>query len=81
MLLQPPVPLAARGPYTVLGATAVSLLPWWAKVMLRIPPLPVTETVVIRPAGRALVGAMRWALTDGQRPRAGSSTESGTLAG
>jgi len=81
LLLQPPVPLAARGPYTVLGATAVSLLPWWAKVMLRIPPLPLTETVVIRPAGRALVGAMRWALTDGQRPRAGSSTESGTLAG
>ena len=40
LLLQPPVPLAARGPYTVLGATAVSLLPWWAKVMLRIPPLP-----------------------------------------
>jgi len=80
LLLQPPVPLAARGPYTVLGATAVALLPWWAKVMLRVPPLPVTETVVIRPAGRALVGAMRWALADGQRPRAGSSTESGTLA-
>jgi uncharacterized protein (DUF2236 family) len=63
VLLQPPVPLVARGPYTLLGATAVSLLPWWGKVMLRIPPLPVTEAVVIRPAGRALVAAMRWALT------------------
>jgi uncharacterized protein (DUF2236 family) len=87
LLLQPPVPLAARAPYTVLGATAVALLPWWAKVMLRIPPLPVTETVVIRPAGRALVGAMRWALGDGSRPRtespaaAAASAASGTLAG
>jgi uncharacterized protein (DUF2236 family) len=87
LLLQPPVPLAARAPYTVLGATAVALLPWWAKVMLRIPPLPVTETVVIRPAGRALVGAMRWALGDGSRLRtesaaaAAASAESGTLAG
>ena len=69
LLLQPPVPLAARGPYAVLGATAVSLLPWWAKVMLRIPPLPVTETVVIRPAGRVLVNAMRWALSPGSPMR------------
>ena len=53
----------------MLGATAVSLLPWWAKVMLRIPPLPVTETVVIRPAGRVLVNAMRWALSPGSPMR------------
>jgi len=65
LLLQPPVPLAARGPYTLLGATAVALLPWRAKMMLRIPPLPLTEAVIIRPAGRALVAGMRWALTPG----------------
>ena len=87
LLLQPPMPLAARAPYTVLGATAVSLLPWWAKLMLRIPPLPVTETVVIRPAGRALVAAMRWALTPGSPAassgRLGAAAEAGpgTLAG
>jgi uncharacterized protein (DUF2236 family) len=69
LLLQPPIPLAARGPYAVLGATSVSLLPWWAKLMLRIPPLPVTETVVIRPAGRVLVNAMRWALSPGSPMR------------
>jgi uncharacterized protein (DUF2236 family) len=85
LLLQPPVPLAARGPYAVLGATAVSLLPWWAKVMLRIPPLPVTETVVIRPAGRVLVNAMRWALSPGspmrEAPRdVAVGSGSGTLA-
>ena len=72
LLLQPPIPLAARGPYAVLGATSVSLLPWWAKVMLRIPPLPVTETVVIRPAGRVLVNAMRWALSPGSPMREGA---------
>jgi uncharacterized protein (DUF2236 family) len=92
LLLQPPVPLAARGPYTLLGATAVTLLPWRAKVMLRIPPLPVTETVIIRPAGRALVAGMRWALTSGARvarpdsgPEASAATATtpgpGSLAG
>jgi uncharacterized protein (DUF2236 family) len=85
LLMQPPIPLVARGPYTVLGATAVALLPWWAKLMLRIPPLPVTETVVIRPAGRALVATMRWALTPGARfaGRArdvAATAERGTLA-
>ncbi|HET9601252.1 MAG TPA: oxygenase MpaB family protein [Acidimicrobiales bacterium] len=87
LLLQPPVPLAARGPYALLGATAVSLLPWWAKAMLRIPPLPVTETVVIRPAGRALVATMRWALDPGSPTRDDTAlaeetrAEQGTLAG
>jgi uncharacterized protein (DUF2236 family) len=90
LLMRSPIPLAARGPYTVLGATAVALLPWWAKVMLHIPPLPVTERVVIRPAGSLLVSAMRWALTPGPRDRDGerdgqctsvsSSAEPGTLA-
>jgi uncharacterized protein (DUF2236 family) len=86
MLLQPPIPLAARGPYAVLGATAVALLPWWAKLMLGVPPLPVTETVVIRPAGWALVATMRWALTPGARftvhgPGAvGSASGDGTLS-
>jgi uncharacterized protein (DUF2236 family) len=86
LLLQPPVPLAARGPYAVLGATAVSLLPWWAKLMLRVPPLPVAETVVIRPAGRVLVNAMRWALRPGSPMRAqprvvAPDPDAGTLTG
>jgi uncharacterized protein (DUF2236 family) len=83
MLLQPPIPLAARGPYAVLGATAIALLPWWAKVMLGVPPLPVTETVVIRPAGRALVATMRWALTPGAQfndGTVGSASPDGTLS-
>jgi uncharacterized protein (DUF2236 family) len=61
-LLFPPVPVVARGPYTVLGAAAVSLLPWWARLPLRVPLLPVTENVMVKPAGAALIELIRWAL-------------------
>ena len=61
-LLLPPLPVAAYGPYAVLAAAAISLLPWWARFPLRLPVLPVTETVVVRPAGKALMELVRWAL-------------------
>jgi len=63
LLLTPPLPAVARPPYTVLAAAAVSLLPGWARRPLRLPRLPVTEATVVRPAGHALVHAIRWALT------------------
>jgi uncharacterized protein (DUF2236 family) len=63
LLLNPPLPLIARAPYGVLAAAAVSLLPWWARRPLRLPLLPVVETAVVRPAGHALVHAIRWATT------------------
>ena len=63
LLLTPPLPAIARPPYTVLAAAAVSLLPGWARRPLRLPRLPVTEAAVVRPAGHALVHAIRWALT------------------
>jgi uncharacterized protein (DUF2236 family) len=53
--------LIARAPYGVLAAAAVSLLPGWARRPLHLPRLPVTEAVVVRPAGRAMVQAIRWA--------------------
>jgi uncharacterized protein (DUF2236 family) len=61
LLLNPPLPVLARPPYGVLAAAAVSLLPGWARRPLRLPRLPVTEAAVVRPAGRALVHAIRWA--------------------
>jgi uncharacterized protein (DUF2236 family) len=61
-LLLPPLPIAAYGPYALLAAAALSLLPWWARFQLRLPVLPVTETVVVRPAGKALMEVIRWAL-------------------
>jgi uncharacterized protein (DUF2236 family) len=61
LLLNPPLPPIARAPYGVLAAAAVSLLPGWARRPLLLPRLPVTEAVVVRPAGRAMVHAIRWA--------------------
>jgi uncharacterized protein (DUF2236 family) len=61
-LLAPPLPIAARAPYAALAAAAVGLLPAWARLPLRLPWLPVTETLLVRPAGRVLIDTMRWAL-------------------
>jgi uncharacterized protein (DUF2236 family) len=63
LLLNPPLPLVARAPYGVLAAAAVSLLPWWARWHLRLPLLPGAEATLVRPAGHALVHAIRWATT------------------
>jgi len=67
LLLRPPLPAIARPGYGVLAAAAVSLLPGWARRPLRLPRLPVTETVLVRPAGHAMVHAIRWA-TAAPRP-------------
>ncbi len=62
-LLNPPdVPLVARPAYGLLYASAATLLPVWARVGLRLPWLPVTERVVVRPAAQLLVDSMRWVL-------------------
>ena len=63
LLLRPPLPVMARAPYGVLAAAAVSLLPGWARRPLYLPRMPVTETVLVRPAGHAMVHAIRWAIT------------------
>lgn len=62
LLLQPPLPLLARGPYAVLAATAVGMLPFWARWPLRLPYLPVTEATAGRVVGHTLVGTIRWAM-------------------
>jgi uncharacterized protein (DUF2236 family) len=69
LLLNPPLPVVARAPYGVLAAAAVSLLPGWARRPLRLPRLPVTEAAVVRPAGHAMVHAIRWATTAPPTPR------------
>ncbi len=62
LLLRPPLPLPARAPYSVLSATAVSLLPWWARRQLLLPYLPLTEAVVVRAAGSLATRTIRWAM-------------------
>jgi uncharacterized protein (DUF2236 family) len=61
LLLSPPLPVIARPPYGMLAAAGVSLLPGYARRLLRLPRLPVAEAAVVRPAGHALVHAIRWA--------------------
>ncbi|PZR80177.1 MAG: DUF2236 domain-containing protein [Candidatus Aeolococcus gillhamiae] len=63
LLLRPPLPLLARAPYGVLAAAAVSLLPGWGRRPLHLPRLPVTEAAVVRPAGHAMIHAIRWVIT------------------
>jgi len=70
LLLNPPLPLVARAPYGVLAAAAVSLLPGWARRPLYLPRLPVTEAAVVRPAGKAMVHAIRWAISAPPAPSA-----------
>ena len=63
LLLRPPLPVPARAPYGVLAATAVSMLPRWARRELRLPVLPLTEAVAVRAAGRLATKTIRWAMT------------------
>jgi uncharacterized protein (DUF2236 family) len=63
LLLDPPLPVVARGPYGLLAATSVAMLPAWARLPLWLPYFPPVEATAIRWAGRALVGGIRWAMT------------------
>ncbi|MFD3698379.1 oxygenase MpaB family protein [Streptomyces sp. NPDC058646] len=71
LLLRPPLPLAVRGPYAVLAANAVALLPPWARELLGLPCPPLVERLCVRPAGRALTGGIRWAMRPRPVPGAG----------
>lgn len=66
LLITPPLSLLARAPYGVLAASAVSMLPPWARLPLRLPYLPPLEATAIRPSGRILVSGIRWALSADQ---------------
>ena len=62
LIIQPPLPLAARAPYGLICAAAVALMPAWARFPLRLPWLPVSEAAVLRPAGELVTRTLRWAL-------------------
>ena len=65
LLLTPPLPIVARAPYGVLAATSVAMLPAWARAPLWLPYVPPLESTVIKMAGNAVVGGIRWAMTTG----------------
>ncbi|GAB3442903.1 hypothetical protein GCM10027517_20570 [Phycicoccus ginsengisoli] len=62
LLVNPPLPAAARPGYSALAAGAVAMLPRWARRPLRLPWLPVTEHLVGRPLGGAATAVVRWAM-------------------
>lgn len=65
LLVEPPLPFAARPAYGVLASAAVALLPVWARWPLRLPYLPVSEAVLVRPAGAGVTRLIRWSLARG----------------
>ncbi|MDN5856169.1 MAG: DUF2236 domain-containing protein, partial [Actinomycetia bacterium] len=62
LLVRPPVPISLRGPYAVMAAAAVGLLPWWARLPLRVPYLPLAEATVVRAGGLAFTEGVRWVM-------------------
>ena len=68
LLVQPPMHPAARPAYGVVAAASVALLPRWARAPLRLPWLPVTELVAVRPAGELLTRGLRWAMRQPPAP-------------
>jgi uncharacterized protein (DUF2236 family) len=67
LLVKPPFAGLTRAGYYLLAASAVSILPAWARTELLLPALPITEHALIRPLGRSAMHALRWALTDETR--------------
>lgn len=65
-LALPPLPLAARAPYGVLFGAAVSMLPGFARRMVRLPVVPGVEPLAIRPAATVMLRTLGWAL--GEHP-------------
>ncbi|WP_166844749.1 oxygenase MpaB family protein [Isoptericola sp. BMS4] len=68
LLREPPLPTAARPPYALLAAGAVSLLPSWARASLHVDTR--FRRTFGRPAGALAVRAVRWGMGTSERTRA-----------
>jgi uncharacterized protein (DUF2236 family) len=64
LLVHPPLTGLTRAGYRLLAASAVSILPTWARIELLLPALPITERALVRPLGRSAMHALRWALSE-----------------
>jgi uncharacterized protein (DUF2236 family) len=61
LLITPPLDLTARVPYSLIAAAAIAILPAWARADLRLPYLPLTEQLVVKPIGSLIATTIRWA--------------------
>jgi uncharacterized protein (DUF2236 family) len=77
LLLDPPLPLAARPGYGLLAAGAVASLPGWARRELRLPPPFIAWDWPSRQLGTVGAGVVRWALGDASVARDRRPTQPG----
>jgi uncharacterized protein (DUF2236 family) len=63
LVFDPPLGITGRGPYAAIAGAAVGLLPLWARIPLRLPWMPMTEQLVVRPAGLAVTRVLGWAMS------------------
>lgn len=61
LLIEPPLDMVSRIPYSLIAAAAVAILPAWARADLRVPYLPLTERVMVKPIGNLVATTIRWA--------------------
>ena len=67
LLIEPPLEIAARIPYSLIAAAAIAILPTWARADLRLPWLPLTERAIVKPIGSLIATTIRWATSvDGE---------------
>ena len=66
LVLTPPLPIAQRPVYGAIASAAVALLPKWSRLPLRLPYLPFTEKMLVKPGGLVITKALRWAVEPDQ---------------
>jgi uncharacterized protein (DUF2236 family) len=62
-LLVPPLPLHTRGPYALLAAAAVGMLPTSVRRQLWVPTLPLSDPLLVRPVCRVLFRTLDWVMS------------------
>lgn len=67
LLLPPGVSLALRGPYALIAAASIGLLPPWARAMLWLPTLPGADPLAVRPAATVLTRTIGWLMGSDRR--------------
>lgn len=63
LLKHPPLSAFEQVGYRSMTAGAIASLPAWARPMLELPTLPITDRMISRPVTRTTLAGLRWALT------------------
>lgn len=63
LLKHPPLSPFEQVGYRSMTVGAIASLPTWARPMLELPTLPITDRVISRPVTRTTLAGLRWALT------------------